>query len=110
MNPIEFKSIWMENESEGWVEFPVEQVEKSNLNKNTKEFLKVGFPEDAATFLEFGLRSYDGEFTNVIDYFSDSNLDINTKFYWLLGSNNNENSICIDSSKNDSIIILDHVL
>ncbi len=65
MNPTEFKKLWMTNDSERWVKFPIDQVEKSNLNEKTKEFLKIGFPEDAAPFLGFGLRSYDWEFNTI---------------------------------------------
>lgn len=108
MNPIEFKKIWMQDDSERWTEFPVEQVEKSNLNDETKDFLKVGFPEDSAPFLGFGLRSYDWEFNNIGDYYSDYGLDDKTKNYWIFGSDNSGNPICIDSSDNDKLILLDH--
>ena len=46
----------MNNDSEKWVEFPIDQVEKSNLNAKTKEFLKVGFPEDAAPFFRIWIK------------------------------------------------------
>jgi len=108
MNPRQFKNIWMKNPSEEWVEFPIEQIEKSNLNNITKEFLKVGFPEDASPFLGFGLRSYDWEFNNIYDYYCDPDLDVKTKDYWIFGSDNNGNPICIDSSDNDKLILLDH--
>jgi hypothetical protein len=108
MNPIEFKDIWMKNDSERWTEFPIEQIEKSNLNNETKEFLKVGFPEDSAPFLGFGLRSYDWEFNNIGDYYDDYELDDKTKNYWIFGSDNSGNPICIDSSDNDKLILLDH--
>ena len=108
MNPIEFKKIWMKDDSERWTEFPIEQIQKPNLNDNTKEFLKIGFPEDAAPFLGFGLRSYDWEFNNIYDYYSDYDLDLKTKNYWIFGSDNNGNPICIDSSNNDKLVLLDH--
>lgn len=108
MNPIEFKKIWMKDDSERWTEFPIEQVDKSNLNKETKEFLKVGFPEDSAPFLGFGLRSYDWEFNNIKDYYDDDELDDKTKDYWIFGSDNSGNPICIDSSDNDKLVLLDH--
>ena len=108
MNPIEYKKIWMKDDSERWTEFPIEQVDKSNLNNETKEFLKVGFPEDAAPFLGFGLRSYDWEFNNIGDYYSDYELDAKTKNYWIFGSDNSGNPICIDSSDNDKLVLLDH--
>ena len=108
MNPIEFKKVWMKDGSERWTEFPIEQVDKSNLNKETKEFLKVGFPEDSAPFLGFGLRSYDWEFNNIKDYYDDDELDDKTKDYWIFGSDNSGNLICIDSSDNDKLVLLDH--
>ena len=108
MNPIEFKKVWMKDDSERWTEFPIEQVDKSNLNKETKEFLKVGFPEDSAPFLGFGLRSYDWEFNNIKDYYDDDELDDKTKDYWIFGSDNSGNPICIDSSDNDKLVLLDH--
>lgn len=108
MNPTEFKKTWMENNLERWTQFPFEQVEKSNLNKSTKEFLKVGFPEEAAPFLDFGLRDYDWVFNNIRDYYSNYQLEEKTKNYWIFGSDNNGNTICIDSSDNDKLILLDH--
>ncbi|MEP5339582.1 MAG: hypothetical protein ABJL44_20060 [Algibacter sp.] len=98
----------MKDDSERWTEFPIEQVEKSNLKNETKKFLKVGFPEDSAPFLGFGLRSYDWEFNNIKDYYDDDELDDKTKDYWIFGSDNNGNLICIDSSDNDKLVILDH--
>ncbi|WP_272149475.1 hypothetical protein [Tenacibaculum aiptasiae] len=29
MTPIEFKKLWMNNSSENWVEFPIDQIKKS---------------------------------------------------------------------------------
>ena len=108
MNPIDFKKLWMTNDSERWVEFPIEQLEKSNLNDKTKEFLKVGFPEDAAPFLGFGLRSYDWEFNTIQGYYGYDDLDEKAKNYWIFGSDNSGNPICIDSSDNDKLVLLDH--
>lgn len=108
MNPTEFKNIWLKNDFETWAEFPTEQIENSTLNNSTKEFLKVGFPDSAAPFLNFGLISYDNEFTNIYDYYSDNELETNTKNYWIIGSDNSGNLICVDTSQNDKIIIVDH--
>ncbi|MCF2875009.1 MULTISPECIES: hypothetical protein [unclassified Tenacibaculum] len=108
MTPIEFKKLWMNNSSENWIEFPIDLIEKSNLNEKTKEFLKIGFPEDAAPFLGFGLTSYDGKFNTIQNYYDDYELDDKTNNYWIFGSDNNGNPICIDSSDNDKLIILDH--
>jgi hypothetical protein len=108
MNPTEFKGLWLNNEFETWVEFPKEQLDNSNLNYSTKEFLKIGFPRSAAPFLDFGLISFDGKFKNIFDYYSDSDLKTITKNYWIIGSENNGDLICVDTSQNDKIIIVDH--
>lgn len=108
MNPTEFKKLWITNDTERWGEFPIEQVEKSNLNEKTKEFLKIGFPEDAAPFLGFGLRSYDWEFNTIQNYYEYDDLDEKAKNYWIFGSDNSGNPICIDSSDNDKLVLLDH--
>lgn len=108
MNPIEFKEIWIQDDSVKWTEFPSEQVEKSNLNNETKEFLKVGFPEDSAPFLSFGLRSYDWGFNTIQGYYDDYDLNEKTKNYWIFCSDGSGNPICIDSSDNDKLILLDH--
>ncbi|WP_299673540.1 hypothetical protein [uncultured Tenacibaculum sp.] len=108
MNPTDFKKLWMINDSEKWVEFPIDQVEKSNLNKKTKDFLKIGFPEDAAPFLGFGLNSYDSEFNTIHGYYGYDVLDEKTKDYWVFGSDGSGNPICFDSSDNDKLVLLDH--
>ncbi len=108
MNLIEFKKLWMTNESARWVEFPVNQVEKSKLNKKTKEFLKIGFPEHAAPFLGFGLRNYDSEFNTIQRHYGYNDIDVKAKDYWVFGSDSGGNPICIDSSNNDQIVLLDH--
>jgi hypothetical protein len=108
MNPIEFKKKWMSNDSERWVEFPADQIERSNLNDTTKAFLRVGFPEDASPYLGFGLRSYNWEFNTIAEYYDDYNLDDATKNYWIFGSDNSGNPICIDASNNDKLVLLDH--
>lgn len=98
----------MTNNSERWVEFPIDEVEKSNLNEKTKEFLKIGFPEDAAPFLGFGLRSYEWKFNTTQSYYEYDDLDDKAKNYWIFGSDNNGNPICIDASDNDKLVLLDH--
>lgn len=108
MNPIEFKIMWIKDGSERWIKFPIDQVDKSNLNNETKKFLKIGFPEDSAPFLGFGLRSYNWEFNNIKDYYNDDELDDKTKDYWIFGSDNCGNPICIDSSDNDKLVLFDH--
>ncbi|NQY04734.1 MAG: SUKH-4 family immunity protein [Flavobacteriaceae bacterium] len=98
----------MTDDSERWVKFPIDQVEKSNLNEKTKEFLKVGFPEDAAPFLGFGLRSYDWQFNTIQAYYDDYDVDYKAKDYWIFGSDGSGNPICIDASENDKLVLLDH--
>jgi hypothetical protein len=53
MTPADFKNKWLSQEDEGWSIFPADQVEKSNLSQQTKDFLKVGLPNSAAPFLSF---------------------------------------------------------
>lgn len=108
MTATEFKNIWMSKKLDSWTEFPIDQVERSNLSEETKAFLKVGFPEDAAPYLDFGVNSYDGNFNTVQGYYGYDELDKITQNCWILGSDNNGNPICIDASNNDKIIILDH--
>ena len=108
MNKEDFKKIWLKSELDSWTEFPFEEIEKSNLNNETIEFLKNGFPESAAPFLGFGLDSYDGKLYNIFDYYDDDELDIKPKNYWVFGSDGAGNPVCFDSSENDKIVLLDH--
>jgi len=108
MTPTEFKLQWIQDKSDRWIEFDLSELKKSQINASTNEFLTIGFPEDAAPYLGFGLRSYDWKFNNILDYYDYDDLDPITKFYWILGSDNSGNPICIDTSQNDRIILLDH--
>lgn len=108
MTPTEFKLKWIKDKSERWTKFDSSELKKSEINESTCEFLEIGFPEDAAPYLGFGLRSYDWKFNNILDYYEYDDLDADTKFYWILGSDNSGNPICIDTSQNDRIILLDH--
>lgn len=108
MKPIEFKEIWMKDNSEQWMHFPIEQIENSNLGYLTKQFLKVGFPKSAAPFLGFGPIVRHGKFNNIKDYFSEYELEEKTKNYWMFGSDGSGNLICIDSSSDDKLVLLDH--
>ena len=91
-----------------WLEFDIAEIEKAPINNTTKEFLRVGFPRDAAPFLGFGWTIYGNKFLNIFDCYSKSNLDFAAKNYWILGSDNNGNPICFDISNNDRIVLLDH--
>ena len=108
MNATEFKKAWMTDASERWCEFPNDQLEKSNLKEETKAFLSIGFPEDAAPFLGFGWRSYEGQFHSIHSYYKDDALDEKFKNYWIIGADNQGNPICIDASDDDKIVLLDH--
>ncbi len=108
MKPIEFKEKWIQDKSDRWVNFDSNELGKSDINESTKEFISNGFPEDAAPYLGFGWRSYDWKFYNIFDYYEYDDLDPITKSYWILGSDNSGNPICIDSSTDDRILLLDH--
>jgi hypothetical protein len=104
----EFKKSWGPNSFSKWEIFDVSEIDKAPINNSTKDFLKVGFPETAAPFLDFGWRSYRGKFLSIWDYYSKFNLDERTKNYWILGSDNTGNPICFDITRNDKIVLLDH--
>jgi hypothetical protein len=108
MTQIEFKKSWMPDALNQWLEFDITEIEKAPINNTTKDFLKVGFPRNAAPFLDFGWSSYANKFLNIFDCYSKINLNIATKNYWILGSDNNGNPICFDISHNDRIVLLDH--
>jgi hypothetical protein len=108
MTPVEFKRSWMVRALNEWLEFDFTEIEKAPINNTTKDFLKVGFPRDAAPFLDFEWTSYANKFLNIFECYSKINLSIATKNYWILGSDNSGNPICIDVSNNDRIVLLDH--
>ncbi len=90
-----FKKIWV-NEYFQWCEFFSKDIENSNLKSETKEALKVGFPEQAAPFLDFGL------FANAKKYIENMKCDK----YWAFGHNGSGALICIDTSCHDSIVLI----
>jgi len=108
MNPINFKSEWKPDKLFRWWGFNHEKVNELPILEETKQWLKVGLPEGAAPFLNFGLRSYDGKFYTIAEYYSDYELNPKANNYWIIGSDGCGNPICIDSSDNDSILLLDH--
>lgn len=108
MTPIEFKELWMPDALNGWLEFDIAEIERSLLNNTTKDFLKVGFPDSAAPYVDFGWSVYGNRFLNIFDYYSNSDLDISTRNYWMFGSDGGGNPICFDISHNDRIVLLDH--
>ncbi|MES2060278.1 MAG: hypothetical protein V4456_00055 [Bacteroidota bacterium] len=108
MTATEFRTYWNPDALNVWLEFDSKEIEKAPLNNITKDFLKAGFPRDAAPFLDFGWISYGNKFLNVFELSSRLRLNDVTKNYWILGSDNSGNPICFDASNNDSIILLDH--
>ena len=112
MNPIEFKLKWNpDNLLNRWWDCDYEEVAKLPVLDETKYWLKEGFPEDAAPFLNFGLRSFEGKFRSIKDCYSSYDfyeLNSNAGNYWIFGSDGGGNPICIDSANNDMILLLDH--
>ena len=108
MTPKESKSEWKPNKLNRWWEFDQEELRRLPVLDETKEWLREGFPEDAAPFLNFGLRSYNGKFHTIADFYSEYELDPKSNDYWIFGSDGSGNPICLDSSNNDSVVLLDH--
>ncbi|MFY0602245.1 MAG: SUKH-4 family immunity protein [Cyclobacteriaceae bacterium] len=108
MSPKEFRSEWNPDELNRWYHFDQNELDRLPVSDETKEWLKDGFPENAAPFLNFGLKSYDGKFHSISNYYSDYELDPKTKNFWIFGSDGSGNPICIDSMNNDRVLLLDH--
>lgn len=110
MNTIEFKKQWNPNEFDTWTAFNSKQFKRTPLTKSTTEFLAGGFPYSAAPFLDFGLERYDGVLYNIAEYYSGTDVVKGAENYWIFGSDSSGNPICMDSSANDKIVLLDHEL
>ena len=110
MKPQEFKEKWLAHLVGGWADLDADELAKSPLQEKTKLFLKDGFPDSAAPFLDFGWQSNGGKFENIFDCYAKYGyeLDFETKKYWILGYDGEGNPICFDISKNDEIVVLDH--
>lgn len=108
MTPAEFKKRWSPDNLNRWTDFALETLNRLPVSQKTKAWLKEGFPEDAAPYLSFGLRSYDDRFYSVAEYYSEQDLDTKTSNYWIIGSDGGGNPICIDSASHDRILLLDH--
>jgi hypothetical protein len=108
VTPEEFKKQWQPDKFHRWADLDVEEIDKAPLNDLTKNYLKSGFPEDAAPFLHFGWRSNKGKFENVADNYLLYENDNLTQNYWMIGSDGSGNPICFDVSQNDRIVLLDH--
>ena len=106
ITPEQFKHLWMSQDIDRWVDFNNDELNKAPINSTTKQFLLVGFPEDAAPYLDFGWRSCNWKFNNVAEVYTKG--DLTKSHYWLFGSDNSGNPICFDTSNNDRIILLDH--
>ena len=108
MTADEFKKLWDPGKFHRWADLEVAEIEKAPLSVLTKDFLRAGFPEDAAPFLNFGWRSHKGKFYNIAELYPEYT-DINSaKNYWIIGSDGAGNPICFDVSQNDRIVLLDH--
>jgi len=110
MTPKEFKTKWLQGNSDTWCEFEENEVASLPVSSITKNWLRVGFAESAAPFLDFGIANYDGKFYSIAGYYEGFELNSNTEHSWILGSDGAGNPICIDSAKNDRIVLLDHEL
>ena len=110
MDKTEFKTKWNLKRFESWTDFDPAIFDSSNLLERTKEFLKGGFPNGAAPFLNFDLENSDGKLKNIAEYYSNQEQIEGTENYWVFGSDGAGNPICIDSSSNDKILLLDHEL
>lgn len=108
MTATEFKELWRVNNTDPWLEFDLEEIEKGPIMDATKDFLKIGFPRDAAPFLSFGWMYNRNKFKSVFESYAHGSLDEDTKNYWLLGSDGGGNTICFDIANKDRIVLLDH--
>lgn len=110
MGSLEFKKAWQPDDNFRWTDIDPEELAQTDLSDQTKSFLAKGFPEDAAPFLNFGLRSYDWKFYNMETYphYSHHQLGSIGRHFWLFGSDGSGNPICLDSAQHDRIILLDH--
>jgi hypothetical protein len=108
MTPIEFKELWLPDTHSKWIEFDILEIEKAPINDLTKSFLKIGFPEGPAPYLDFGWLSQNNKFYSIYDYYSKFKLTNLAQNYWMFGSDGNGNPICFDVSANDRIVLLDH--
>jgi len=108
MTPIEFKELWLPDDTNKWIEFDILEIEKAPINDLTKSFLKIGFPREPAPYLDFGWITQNNKFYSIYGYYSKFKLSNLTQNYWMFGSDNNGNPICFDISTNDRIVLLDH--
>jgi hypothetical protein len=108
MTPTQFKEAWKPDNIMRWAEIDLSELNKAPLTDLTKDFLKGGFPEDAAPFLNFGLRGSEGKFENVAECYQRHGNEGVTKNYWVFGSDGEGNPLCFDTTQNDRIIWLDH--
>jgi len=103
-----FKEIWVTSDFDEWITFDQKQLDKAPFTIATKEFLAKGYPKYAAPFLDFGLDNFNSQFISVFDYYATYPLDEKTKHFWFFGSDDSGNIICIDTSNEDKIVLLDH--
>lgn len=110
MTNTEFKAKWNIKSYESWLEYDPSILDSSNLCEKTKGFLKGGFPDSAAPFLDFELKHSDGELLNVAECYQIQVNTTNKENLIVFGSDGAGNPICIDSSAEDKIVLLDHEL
>lgn len=110
MTSSEFKKAWRPDDLNQWTEFDPQELSKTDLSELTKSFLSSGFPEDAAPFLSFGLRSFDWKFYNMNTFHHYSHHDLGTagSQYWIFGSDSGGNPICLNSGNQDAVVLLNH--
>ena len=110
MTAEEFKKAWLTDEYDEWTDIAANELAKTDLSANTVAFLSHGFPEDAAPYLSFGYRSFDGIIHNMDSYepYSWNELGPTAKSYWIFGSDGAGNPICLDASNGDRVTLLDH--
>jgi hypothetical protein len=115
MKPLEFKARFQKAQGpapEGidldlgkFRDFPRERIEELEIDDASKALLReVGFPEDAAPFLSFGVGS-DKVLKKLSSAFSFMDREFDR--YRLLGSNGSGDFVCIDES-DGSVIYLNH--
>ena len=108
MTPEDFKSLWQPGKFNRWAELDVHEIEKAPLSEATKNFLRLGFPEDAAPFLSFGWRSNKGKFNNLYETYPGYGAPSTSKNFWIIGDDGEGNPICFDVSRHDRLVLLDH--
>ncbi len=105
MNDSEYIEYW-KKEGESLFTFPKSTIANSTITKTTNNFLtNCGFPISIAPFLSFSVIK-EAKFMSVANEFDIKELDLD--HYFTFGFNGSGDPICIDTSKNDQIVYLNH--